>query len=223
MIRSPRRAPLLAVATTLAMSGIATAQSAPPASDAAIGYAEVVAHSAFGNVTSQSYGGEVGYKVWKTAQLFVEGGAVGDVASSATSGGAQAIAGALTQLQPEAVSYSVKQPVAFVAAGLRHPFAVHARVLRPYVAGAFGAARVKNDVHFRLGGVDSPDKLAQYVTLGSDLSGTTTSALMNLGGGVEWLAWHRLVLDFQYRYGRIFHDGGGINVHRAGLGVGVTF
>jgi opacity protein-like surface antigen len=66
--------------------------------------------------------------------------------------------------------------------------------------------------------------LAQYgVQLGSDLSGSFTKPMLVLGGGALWLAWQRLVVDFQYRYGRIYADDGGINLNRAGVGIGVRF
>jgi hypothetical protein len=66
--------------------------------------------------------------------------------------------------------------------------------------------------------------LAPYgVVLGADLSGSYTKPMATVGLGVMWPAWQRLVLDFQYRYGRIFADGQGINVSRAGLGFGVRF
>jgi opacity protein-like surface antigen len=47
--------------------------------------------------------------------------------------------------------------------------------------------------------------------------------MLTVGAGVAWPAWKRLLLDFQYRYGRIFADDQAINVSRAGLGVGVRF
>ena len=41
--------------------------------------------------------------------------------------------------------------------------------------------------------------------------------------GGSWSAWESLIVDFQYRYGRIFADTQGINVSRVGVGVGVRF
>jgi hypothetical protein len=38
-----------------------------------------------------------------------------------------------------------------------------------------------------------------------------------------WTPTARLVLDLQFRYGRIFAEDGGINVSRAGVGIGVRF
>ena len=96
-----------------------------------------MAQSAFGNVTSQSYGGEFGYALWRDTQVFVEGGIIRNVATPSLSGGAQTIAGALTQLQSEPVAYSVKQPVTFFAAGVRYPWRVTDLLIRAGVALGF--------------------------------------------------------------------------------------
>ena len=47
--------------------------------------------------------------------------------------------------------------------------------------------------------------------------------MLTLGGGVAWPLWQRVVVDFQYRYGRIFTEDQGTNVNRAGVGLGVRF
>jgi opacity protein-like surface antigen len=47
--------------------------------------------------------------------------------------------------------------------------------------------------------------------------------MLTVGGGVAWPVWQRVIVDFQYRYGRVFAAGQGINVNRAGAGLGVRF
>jgi opacity protein-like surface antigen len=90
--------------------------------------------------------------------------------------------------------------------------------------GGGGVAQVKQNVTFSVGGADVTGNLTPYgVVLGTDLSGKVTKGMAVAGAGVMWSAWQRLVLDFQYRYGRIFTDGQGINVSRAGIGLGVRF
>src|SRR5262245_37407505 len=143
-----------------------------------VGYVEAVAQSAFGNVTSQSYGVELGYTGGGNIGFFIEAGAVGHVATSELSANAQAIAATLTQLQPSAVSFSVKQPVTFGALGLRYQVAMPDSPVVPYVMGGFGVARMKNDVQFQIGGAD----VAQFVTLGTDLTGSETKGMLTLGG-----------------------------------------
>ena len=208
------------VVAWVAFGGAAYAQvgaSAPPSR----GYVEGVAQSAFGSVTSQSFGAELGATIGPNLQLFVEGGQIRDAATSQISTGATEIALALTALQPSAVTYSVKEPVSFGVAGLRYLFPTSSRV-QPYVLAGGGVARVKKDVRFQLDGADAASALPQYVTLGSDLSGTPVKGMMSLGGGAVWAAWQKLIVDFQYRYGRIFDDPA-INSNRAGVGVGVRF
>jgi opacity protein-like surface antigen len=82
---------------------------------------------------------------------------------------------------------------------------------------------VDHNVTFSIDGSDVTASLAQYgVVLGTGLSGSQTKAMLVLGGGVQVPLWERLVVDLQYRYGRIFTDPG-TNVNRAGVGVGIRF
>ncbi len=215
---------LALAASTIVPTGVASAQglSGRGSSEPSRGYAEGVAQSAFGNVTSQSYGAEIGVTVASGLQVFVEGGQTRDVATTALSSAAQVIANALGQTQP-GVTYGVKQPVTFGAAGLKYLFQIDSQ-LQPYVMAGGGIAKVKQDVTFAVNGSDVTSTLPQLgVVLGSDLSGSATKPMLTLGGGVMWPLWQHVVLDFQYRYGRIFADEQGINVNRAGVGVGVRF
>jgi opacity protein-like surface antigen len=210
-----------AAIVTLAFSGTAGAQTTP-AADADRGYAEAVLQSSFGNVTSQSIGGEAGFTVRPNLQVFIEGGLVRDAATSDIGTAAQQIAGFLSRTQSN-VGYSVKQPVTFVAGGVKLLFPTSA-ALKPYVLAGGGIASVKQDVAFTIGGSDVTSSLPTYgVTLGSDLSGTFTKPLIQAGAGVMWPVWHQLVIDVNFRYGHIFADDSGINISRAGIGVGVRF
>jgi opacity protein-like surface antigen len=186
------------------------------------GYVEAVAQAAFGNVTSQSYGVEVGYSLDGNTQLFVEAGLTRDVATSDLGSNAQVIAGALGQTQ-SGVSYAVREPVTFGAAGVRYLFDSTTR-LRPYLLAGGGIARVRRDVTFAVGGTDVTDTLGQYgIVLGTDLSGSSTRPMLLFGAGAAYPVWRQLLLDFQLRYGRVFAPDHAINVTRAGLGVGFAF
>jgi opacity protein-like surface antigen len=59
--------------------------------------------------------------------------------------------------------------------------------------------------------------------LGTGLSGSETKGMFSLGAGLVWPVWQKLVVDFQYRYGRVFTSGEGLNLNRAGVGIGVRF
>jgi hypothetical protein len=205
----------------LALAGVASAQTpaSTPAPDQ--GYVEGVFQSAFGNVTSQSYGAEFGFTVRPNLQVFGEVGKVGNVATSSIGAAAQSIAGFLSQTQAN-VAYQVKQPVTFGVAGLKF-IVPTAGTLRPYVLAGGGVANVTQDVSFTVGGTDVTNSLPSFgVTLGTDLSGSFTKPMLVLGAGAMW-PWQRLVVDLQYRFGRIFAEDEGINVNRAGIGIGVRF
>ena len=211
------RSCVILVLGTLTLSGAAHAQS--PAPSPSKGYVEGVAQSAFGTVTSQSYGGEFGITIRPGLQVFVDAGQVRNTAPSGLGLSAAAIA---TAIQTQ---FTAKEPIAFGVAGVRFPLASSGRA-RPYLLVGGGVARVKKDVTFTVGGTDVTATLQQppfNTVLGSDLSGSANSAMLAVGGGVAWSPWQRLVIDLQYRYGRVFAADQGINVSRAGAGIGVRF
>lgn len=201
------------------MAGLASAQAA----DAPQKFVGVTAQSAFGNVTSQSFGGEVGITVQQNLQVFFEIGSARDVSTPDLGAGAVLIASALSQTQ-SGVSFSVKEPATFGIGGVRYLFPIADSKLQPYVLGGFGAAKVTQNVKFTVGGNDVTANLSQLgVVLGSDLSGSFSRPMMTLGGGVVYPIWQRVIVDFQFRYGRIFAPDQGINLSRAGLGIGIRF
>ena len=210
----------LAIALLLTPATVARAQAAAaPAPDR--GYAMAVAESAFGNVTSQSFGAEIGVTVRPELQVFGSFGMIRDVATTEIGTAASTIALALSQLQPSAVSYSVKEPVTFFTGGVRYRFKVASK-LAPYVAGGIGVASVKKDVKFLIGGSDASGTLAQYVTLGSDIAGDESKMMFTLGAGVVYPVWQQVIVDLHYQFGRISTEIP-ITVNRAGIGVGIRF
>jgi opacity protein-like surface antigen len=213
---------LLAVsAAAVVFSAVAQAQTAPAQPDT--WYVQALADGAFGNANSQAYGGEVGITVMPDVQVFVEGGRVNNVAGATVGAAAQLIVTALGQTQSN-VGVSVKEPATFGVAGIRYLIPVTGTRLQPYVMGGIGIAKVKQDVKFTVGGTDVTAGLPQLgVQLGTDLSGDFTKAMLTLGGGVAVPVWERVVIDLHYRYGRIFAPDQGINVSRAGIGLGVRF
>ena len=220
-----RRLTVLMLGAWLVSGASAQAQTSAmaPHPDAQRGYVAVDAAATFGSSSSQSYGGEVGVTIAPGWQLFVEAGHVNNVSTAAFVTAAQAIAGGLGQTQ-SGVGVSAKEPVAFGDAGVRYLVPVSGTSVLPYVMAGIGAARVTQDAKFTIGGADVTGSLAQYgVQLGTDLSGRFTKPLLVLGGGVTVPVWSRVVIDLHYRYGRIFAADQGINVSRAGIGIGVRF
>src|SRR5258708_34041307 len=210
---------LLTAAAAHAQAGSSGAAAAKPDQPF---YAEVVAHSAFGNVTSQAYGFEFGANWRPNGAILVEVGHTRDASTTALSSGALKIAGALAALQSAAVSYTAKEPVTFGGAGLRYRIQTEGRI-HPYVLAGGGVARLNNNVTFQLGGVDATGSLSQYVSLGTDLSGSVTKPMVTLGGGVVVPVHGNIVFDLQYRFGRIFDGDSSIDLSRAGAGLGVRF
>jgi len=206
----------LAVLVWAGLSGIAFAQS-PTAADDSKGYVEGVAQSAFGNVTSQSFGGELGVTIKPGLQVFVEGGYVRDTAGSALSTSAQRVATDLAQ-KGGGGGYSVKQPVTFGVAGIKYLLPVDQTRFAPYVLVGGGAARVEKNVNFTV----ATGNVSDYVTLGSDLTGSETGFMLSAGVGVDVALGKVMFVDLQYRFGRVFTTDG-LNINRAGAGVGIRF
>ena len=208
-----------AIAATLAgMALTCPAYAQAPAK----GYIEGVAQSTFGNVTSQSYGVEGGFSIASRLQIFGEVAHVNDTATASLTTSAQVMAGALSQTQPN-VGYHAEQPTTFGAGGIRFLFPTSPKV-EPYVLVGAGVASVKKNVTYTVNGSDVTGNLPQYgIVLGTDLSGTETKMMLDFGGGVSWAVWQKLVVDFQYRYGHVFTDDEGLNISRAGIGIGVRF
>jgi opacity protein-like surface antigen len=215
---------LVLMMSVTVLGGAAEAQTtARGSAEPVTGYVEGIAQSALSNVKSQSYGAEAGLMVTTSLQVFLEVGRIRDVATADLGANALTVAAALTLAQGSSVGYTVKEPVTFGVAGVKYLIPVNSK-LEPYVLGGFGVARYTKNVRFLVGGVDATANLAQYgVVLGSDVSGDFTKPMLSLGLGVTWPAWESLIVDFQYRYGRIFADNQGINVSRLGVGVGVRF
>ena len=217
---------VVAVLASMLLAGDVRAQASAPTGAAVPsnkGYVEAVAQSAFSNVTSQSYGVELGITIVPNLQIFVEAGQTGNAATRELGANAQLIAGGLSQSQSN-VAFSVKAPVAFGVAGVKFMIPVTGTKAQPYVLGGGGMAKVKQNVTFTIAGTDVTSTLGQFGgTLGTDTSGDFTKPMVVFGGGVAYPMWRQIVLDFQYRFGRIFAEDTPITVSRAGIGIGVRF
>jgi opacity protein-like surface antigen len=212
----------------LAFADVASAQtSAPPRPQPAdAGYVEGVAQAAFSDVTSQSYGVEAGFSVRPHLQVYADIGSTRDVAPSSFSAAAQTIAGGLAQVQSN-VGYVAKEPVTFGVVGIRYGFRVAGSKAQPYIKTGFGLAHLKREATFTVAGADVTANLSQdqygNIILGSDLSGSSNDAMFEFGGGVAVSLFSHLIIDLQVRYDRIFADPAGVNLTRAGVGIGVRF
>lgn len=217
---------LLAItASTLMLSARAFAQA--PATSAAAQpetsyYVNGLIAASLTDVQSQAFAVEVGVKVARQVDAFIEVGGIRDRAPTALGESAQLIAQYVAQSQPGLV-YQVKQPVAVVQAGVRYNLAKERGPYMPYVVVGGGMARLTRDVTFSVGRNEITDQLGQYgVALGSDLAGSVSKGIVTVGGGVEWMRFQPFSIGIDYRYGRIF-DTVALSVNRAGISIGVKF
>jgi opacity protein-like surface antigen len=202
---------------------------AVPAAAFAQGNAEVAgkyiggfAQSAFGNVTSQSFGAEAGFGVAPQIEVFIEGGRTVDAAPASMGAAAQQITVQIQKTAPNA-SYTVKQPVDFVDAGVRYEVDIHSKLM-PYVLAGVGIGMVKPDAQFAVNGASVNATLAQYgVALGSDLTGTTSKFMAVGGAGARYPLGTSIYADLEFRYNRVFISGRNIPFSRAGIGLGFKF
>src|SRR3954469_15095591 len=118
-------------------AGTASAQTqkaAPPAIDFP-GYAEVNFGATLGHKSDKSVGGELGYRVSTDIDIFVEGGHIGNAATTAFESKGQAIANGV------GVGVSAVEKVNYFDFGVRYRIAMLATPrVRPYVAIGIGAA-----------------------------------------------------------------------------------
>lgn len=201
----------------------AFAQTAPAPATPENGYISVDLQSAFGNVTSQSYGVEGGVTIRPNLMIFGEFGQTRNVAPVELSTAAQRFAGGLSQVASN-VGFTVKAPVTFGVGGVKLQFPLQGSRAMPYVLAGAGLANVTYDTTFTVGGTDVTTNLAQFgAVLGTDISGSFTKPMFVFGGGFAIPVWQQVVVDLQFRFGRIMAEDQGINVTRLGLGLGYRF
>ena len=213
-----RRITLAATAAWIVL-GLARPASAQMGAGSEIrGYAQIDAQSAVSTVSTQSYGVEGGLVVQPGLFIFIEGGRIRDIAPEAFGERAQAVTDAVAALAGGA-TVSYKQPVTFVVGGPKLEMSVARGLMRPYVLAGFGIARSTRSVKL----TTATGTQDQFVTLGSDLSGSVTNAMFTAGAGLGVRIAGPLALDLQYRFGRIMASEDSSNVQRFGIGIGVEF
>jgi opacity protein-like surface antigen len=187
------------------------------------GYVELAFGATFGHKSASSIGGEAGYTLTDALQLFLEGGRMGNVATTEVDARALIIANAI------GASASTAQRAAYFDIGARYRLSEHGR-WRPYALLGVGAAGVKTTTNFSIGGNDVTSQLDQHgVQLGNDLAGSLTKAFLTVGVGANATLGKRYLVDLSYRYGRIFPrtsqiaDDKGINTQRLQAGIGIRF
>jgi opacity protein-like surface antigen len=192
---------------------------AAPAADSQM-YAEINFGPTLGHKSDAFVGGEFGYRLTETLDLFVEGGHMGNVATTDLDDRAAIIANHLGGTASTAFK------VNHFDVGVRYKIDA-TPTIHPYVLGAIGVANVKTEVAFSVNGtVIDPSSTVQ---VGSDLSGTLNKTMIVIGFGINVPFKTRFFGDLGYRYGAIlaktdnFETDKTISTQRIVLGAGIRF
>jgi opacity protein-like surface antigen len=208
MKRFARVVPIL-LALTLSASAAATAQ--PAARGATKSYAEFDVAATLGHKSDVSIGGEYGFHLSPDFDVFVEGGHIGNAATSQMDDDAGRIAANV------GATANTISKITFVDAGLRYHWPASVNV-DPYVALGAGLAHVKNETT-----LSANSDLVQF---GTDLNGTENRPIIMLGGGATVGFAKRYFLDLSYRFGAVLATGDASSVNktqRAQVGIGIKF
>ena len=211
-------APLTAMAQTPTPSG---AQSAAPSVN--LWYFGGNVGVAMVNKTSATAGIEAGIRVKRNLDLVAEFSWMQNVVTSDTLSKASTIASFLQSSQGQAATSDVKVPAFFYGVGARWVFEQVSERYRPYIIATVGAAHTDIKSTFTLGGTDVTGSLPQYgVTLGQDLTGTSTNFAISPGGGVV-MGFGKLYADVGYRLTSISTIDKQTNVNRIVFGAGIRY
>jgi opacity protein-like surface antigen len=214
---------ILSLAAMLCLgSASAQAQTTPVAADTPW-YGEVNVGATFGHKSDSSVGGEAGYRLGETYDVFLELGHIGNAATSDFEGRGQKIAAAL-----DATVASASEAVTYFDVGARYRFLRGMRA-QPYASLGIGFAAVKTRTDFAVGGtVVDPETLG--VQKGSDLEGSFTRPFIMIGVGATADFAGRYFADVSYRYGRVGSDSSdgitaleAVSTQRFQVGVGLRF
>jgi hypothetical protein len=217
------------MAAFVAATGTAWAQTTSP--DEGRIYAEFTAAATLGNKSDKSVGFEAGYLVTRSWEVFVEGGRLGNVGTDDLDARAQKIANFIGG------SSSAVQKATFFAVGVKYVFPAVIDTFRPYIGFAAGAAKIKTEVNFVVGGTDVTSQLSAgipslgipAIELGNDLTDSLTKSFITIPIGIRGTFLKRYVVDGSYRWGRIgprpedIDADVPITAQRVQIGIGIRF
>jgi opacity protein-like surface antigen len=183
-------------------------------------YVELNVGASLGHQSDKSVGVEAGMRVADQLDGFLEGGHIGNAATTDFDERGQKIANSL------GASLSSVEKVNYFDVGVRYLVPVMSTV-HPYIALGVGIAQVTTETNLTINGAPvGPDAVA----LGTDLSGTFKRPFIMFGVGATVTFATRFFGDLSYRYGRISGETDGSDVvlaavptQRLQIGVGVRF
>jgi opacity protein-like surface antigen len=210
--------------TSILMFACAVAPIAAGAQTSAIGERASVTLASGASVsheTSGFVGAQGDLHLTRHVALFVEGGKIWDASTSDLAAGAARIASVM------GTTSSVDDHIAYADAGVRLsiPLDVGAE---PYIAGGFGAARVRTATTFA--GSATTSALGAWTTqIGTDLNGSVTKPMVMAGAGAAIPFSRRVFADLSVRYSRVLAktsqiaNDQAIDLVRLQAGLGVRF
>jgi len=213
---------ILLLAVGLCRAATAHAQATTSAAPSQF-YLAVDAGATIGHSSDKFVGAEAGMHWRDMWDVFIEGGHIGNAATSDFDNRGTLIANAV------GATASSVQKVNFVDLGLRYHSPV-AQKWDGYASIAGGLAGVSSETVFSVNGAAvSADSLG--VALGADLNGSVRVGIIVFGVGARRDFYERYFLDLSYRFGRTFaksdSDGNtivpGLNTQRLQAGVGIRF
>jgi opacity protein-like surface antigen len=192
MMRAARVATVCLAVILGARAASAQTPAAPSALDYAF-YAEVNGGATLGHTSDKSVGVEAGRRITDRLDGFLEGGHIGNAATTDFAQRGQKIATAL------GASVSAVEKVNYFDVGVRYH--IEARpTLHPYVAFGVGVAHVRTETNLSINGTPvSPDS----VLLGDDLAGTFNRPFVMIGFGANLEFARRYFAELSYRFGHI--------------------
>jgi opacity protein-like surface antigen len=191
------------------------------ASDTSKFYVEFDTGASLGHRSSGFFGGEAGYRITGPYAVFVEGGYMPNVGTSALDEKAKTIADFV------GATSDARYKIGYFDAGLRYTPSAMLGTVHPYLAVGFGFANVNAQTTFFVNGAAVPPESLGIAT-GSDLEGSEIKGLFTVGGGVTYPFGKRYFVDGSFRYGYVMSKGSiendtGINTFRLSIGAGVAF
>ncbi len=180
----------------------------------------------FGNASDLSLGGEFDFKLGTEWEVFLEGGRMRNVATSAMEDSAQVVVDALGG------SASITQKANYFNAGIKYLLVPFGGGYQPYLGVGAGVAQLRKEVTFTIGGTELTEEalLNDYgVQLGGDLAGTSNRPMFTVLGGVSRTFAGSAFLDVSYRYGAILADTDSFDedttthTQRLQIGIGIRF
>jgi opacity protein-like surface antigen len=182
------------------------------------GYIEGIGGLTFGTESATMFGGEIGFDLSPTIEVYGSIGRMQNIAPSYINEQLEVVEDVLLALTGQQLDFDAKAPSFFGVGGLKMRFPLESSLM-PYVLGGFGFGSIDVNITEASVGDFTEALIADGYLLREDVE--ATKMMFELGGGVA-IPVGGMHLDLGYRFGKFFgvEDA---NVSRAYAGLGVRF